>query len=147
MERLLSPARWERLRPLLTMRPVYSYNFNTMRPELLAALLGLDEAGVQRMLEERERGPLWRLTRIAMLSGVHLNVDELELALFPSSFMRVAVWHESEGSRLLSGIVLTPFGESAPWRKDYRYSEFIAAASGAGTPREPLLPTPTPLLQ
>ena len=147
VEKLLGPLRWERLRPLLTMRPVYSYNFNTMRPELLAALLNLDAGGVQRILEERERGPLWRLNRIAMLSGVHLNIDELELALFPSSFMRIAVWHESEGSRLLSGIVLTPFGESAPWRKDYRYSEFIGAPSGAGTPREPVLSPPTPLLQ
>ena len=147
VESLLRPAQWERLRPLLTMRPVYSYNFNTMRPELLAALLGLDEAGVQVMLEERERGSLWRLSRIAMLSGVHLNIDELEVVLLPSRFMRLAVWHESEGSRLLSGIVLTPFGESAPWRKDYRYSELITAPTGAGTPREPLLPPPTPLLQ
>ena len=147
VESLVSPAQWERLRPLLTTHPVYSYNFNTMRPELMAALLDLDEPGVQRMLEERERGSLWRLTRIAMLSGVHLNIDELEVVLFPSRFMRIAVWHESEGSRLLSGVVLTPFGESAPWRKDYRYSEFIAAPSGAGTPREPFLPVPTPLLQ
>ena len=147
VESLLRPVQWERLRPLLTMRPVYSYNFNTMRPELLAALLGLDEAGVQRILEERERGSLWRLSRIAMLSGVHLNIDELEVALLPSRFMRLAVWHERGGSRLLSGIVLTPFGESAPWRKDYRYSESIGAPSGAGTLREPLLPPPTPLLQ
>ena len=147
VKRLLSPARWERLRPLLTMRPVYSYNFNTMRPELMAALLDLDEAGVQRMLEEREKGSLWRLSQIAMLSGRHLKVDELELALLPSRFMRIAVWHESEGSRHLSGIFLTPFGESAPWRKDYRYSELIAAPRSAGTPREPLLPPPTPLLQ
>ena len=147
VEKLIGPARWERLRPLLTMRPVYSYNFNTMRPELLAALLDLDEAGMQRILEEREKGSLWRLSRIAMLSGRHLDIDELEVVLLPSRFMRVAVWHESEGSRLLSGIVLTPFGESAPWRKDYRYSEFITASNGAGTSREPLLPPPTPLLQ
>ena len=147
MDRLLSAAQWERLRPLLTMRPVYSYNFNTMRPELLAALLDLDEAGVQGILEERERDSLWRLSRIAMLSGVHLNIDELEVVLLPTSSMRIAVWHESEGSRLLSGIVLTPFGGAAPWRKDYRYAEPIAARGAAGTPREPLLPPPTPLLQ
>ena len=41
--------------PLLTMRPVYSYNFNTMRPEVLALLLGLDERGMRRLLEEREK--------------------------------------------------------------------------------------------
>ncbi len=147
VNRLLDPAQWERLRPLLTTRSVYSYNFNTMRPELLAALLGLDDAGVLRILEERERGSLWRLSRIAMLSGVHLNIDELEVVLLPSSFMRIAVWHEDEDSRQLSGISMTPFGDSAPWRKDYRYSEFITATSGVGTSLEPLLPPPTPLLE
>ena len=147
VDRLISTAQWERLRPLLTMRPVYSYNFNTMRPELLAALLDLDEQGVRRILEERERGPLWRLNRIAMLSGKHLNIDELEVILLPSRFMRISVWHESEGSRLLSGVILTPFGDSVPWRKDYRYLEATGTPSGAGTSSEPLLPAPTALLQ
>ena len=29
---LLTPAQWRRLRPLLTVRPVFGYNFNMMRP-------------------------------------------------------------------------------------------------------------------
>ena len=146
VDELITPGQWRHLRPLLTMRPVYSYNFNTMRPEILAILLGLDGQGVQRVLEERDRGPLWRLTRLALLSGRHLDIDDTSLNLLPSRFMRIAVWHESEGSRVLSGVTLTPFGDSAPWRKDYRYSELIATTSGAGTPREPPLAASTALL-
>ena len=146
VERLIGSAEWERLLPVLTMRPVYSYNFNTMRPELLAALLDLDEPGVRGVIEEREKGPLLRLSQIAMLSGRHLNVDEMELRLLPTNFMRIAVWHESEGSRVLSGVFLTPFGDSVPWRMDYRYREFIAPPGVGGTPGGPVLEAPTALL-
>ena len=147
VEELIAPAQWRWLWPLLTMRPIYSYNFNTMRPEILALLLGLDERGVREVKEERERGPLYSLTRIARLSGRHLDIDEMEVRLLPTRYMRIALWHESEGSRVQSGIFLTPFGDSAPWRKDYRYSEFISPPSGSGTPREPPLAAPAPLLQ
>ena len=53
VEALLPPHRWRRLWPLLTVRPVFSYNFDTMRPEILAALFDLDERNVQDVLEER----------------------------------------------------------------------------------------------
>ena len=125
VEELIAPAQWRRLRPLLTMRPVYSYNFNTMRPEILAVLLGLDERGMQAVLEEREKGPVYRISRFEMLSGRHLDIDEMELRTLPTRFMRIAVWHESEGTRVLSGIALAPYGDTAPWRKDYRYRETI----------------------
>ena len=49
---MLTPAQGDRLWPVLTMRPVFSYNFNTMRPEILAAVLNLDEQGVRGMLAE-----------------------------------------------------------------------------------------------
>ena len=147
VDELVTPAQWRRLRPLLTVRSVYSYNFNTMRPELLALLLGLDEAGVREVLEERQKGPLWRLERIAMLSGRHLDIDEMDVRALPSRFMRISVWHESEGSRTLAGIALTPFSESAPWRKDYRYTEHLLPHGAGGPLRELPLVVPTALLQ
>ena len=144
---VITAAQWRWLRPLLTAHPVYSYNFNTMRPEILAVALGLDENGVRRVLEERERGPLSRLTRIAMLSGRHLDIDELDVRLLPTKAMQIAVWHERERVRALTGITLTPLGDVAPWRTNYRYTEPIATPGGSRTPREDPLVVSAPLLQ
>lgn len=151
VDALITPAQWRRLRPLLTMQPALGYNFNTMSPEILAAVLGLDERAVQGVLEEREKESLSRLTRIAMLSGKHLDIDELEMRVFPSRFMRVSIWPEGGASRTLVGVALSPFGDTAPWRKDYRYSEPITTADTTAddsrTPREPPLEVATALFQ
>ena len=147
VDELLSPAEWRRLWPLLTVRPVFGYNFNTMRPEVLAAVPGLDEQGARNVLEERAKRRIARLTQIAMLSGGHLVIEEMELRTLPSRFPRIAIWHEGSGSRILTGLALTPLGESAPWRKDYRYSESMSAGHDPGTSREAPLVAATALLQ
>ena len=144
---IVAPAQWRRLRPLLTVRPVFGYNFNTMRPEILAAVLGLDEQGIRRVLDERQERRISRLTQIAMLSGKHLDIDEMEVRTLPSRFLRLTTWHEGGGSRILTGIALTPLGGSAPWRKDYRYSEPISASHDSRTYRETPLAVATALLQ
>ena len=144
---LLTPAQWRRLWPALTMRPALGYNFNTMRPEILAAVLDLDEQGVRAVLEEREKRSISRPTTVALLSGRHLDIDEMEIRTLPSRFLRLSVWHEGDGSRTLTGIALTPLGESAPWRKDYRYLEPIRASQDSGTPRETPPAVATALLQ
>ena len=133
---LLTPAQWGRLWPVLTMRPVFGYNFNMMRPEVLSAVLDLDEDGIRGVLEEREKRSIVRLTTVALLSGRHLDIDEMEIRTLPSRFLRVSVWHEDDGSRILAGIHLTPLGETVPWRKDYRYLEPIRARHDSGDPRE-----------
>ena len=147
VRQLIGSERWSKLRPLLTMRPVSSYNFNTMHPQVLAALLGVDTHGLRGVLEEREKGPLSRLTQLAMLTGKHLEIDEMDMAVLPSNFLRLAVWHETVGPRIVVGIELTPLGESAPWRKDYRYSEPATARNGSRISSEPILEAATPLLR
>ena len=144
---LLTPAQWDRLWPVLTMRPIFGYNFNTMRPEILAAVLDLDEQGIRGVLEERERRSISRMTTVALLSGRHLDIDEMEIRTLPSQFVRISIWHESDGSRILTGIHLTPLGATAPWRKDYRYLEPIRASHDSGTPRETPPAIATALLQ
>ena len=144
---MLSPAQWRRLRPLLSMRPVFGYNFNTMPPEVLAAVIGLDGQGIRGVVEEREKRPITRLTTIALLSGRHLDIDEMEIRVLPSRFARIAVWREDTGSRSVTGIALTPLGDRMPWRKDYRYSEHVPAGQDSGAPRGSLLEAPTALLQ
>ena len=126
---------------------MYSYNFNTMRPEVLALVLGLDERGVRRLVEEREKAPILRLSQVALLSGRHLDIDETDLLTLPSNFLRISVWREGDGSRILAGIALTPLGESAPWRMDYRYRVPVSLPTGSSTPRESPLQAETDLLR
>ena len=147
MESLIPPESRSQLWPMLTMRPVSNYNFNTMHPEILAALLELDEYGVRGVLEEREKGPLTRQTQLAMLSGKHLDIDEMEVAVLPSNFLKLAVWHEAVGPRSVVGIELTPLGETAPWRKDYRYSEPAPQREDSGIASDPTREAATPLLR
>ena len=146
-DEMLTPTQWHRLRPLLTVRPVFGYNFNTMRPEVLAAVLGLEEQDVQSLLAEREKRSIYRLTTISLLSGRHPDIDEMEIRTLPSRFLRLSLWREGAGSRTIAGIALTPLGESAPWRKDYRYSEPISAQHDSRTPREPPLTVAKALFQ
>ena len=147
LEDLVAPAQWSRLSPLLTMRPVSSYNFNTMHPEVLAALLNLDARGLRGLLDERQKGPLSRLTQVAMLSGKHLDIDAMDVAVVPSNFLRLVVWHDTLGPRIVVGIELTPLGKSAPWRRDYRYSEPAAARNDSRKPGDRPLEAATPLLR
>ena len=147
IDAVVAPGEWREIWPLLTMRPVYSYNFNTMRPEVLAMLLGLDERGLRRLLEEREKAPILRLGQVALLTGRHLDIDEMDLLTLPSRFVRLSTWREGDGSRILTGIALTPLGESAPWQMDYRYREPVSPPTGSSTPREPPLQAETDLLR
>ena len=147
IEDLMAPAQWSQLASLLTMRPVSSYNFNTMHPEVLAALLDLDARRLRGALEEREKGPLSRLTQVAMLSGKHLDIDEMDVSVVPSNFLRLAVWHDSMGPRVVVGIALTPLGKSAPWRRDYRYSQPATARNDSRTTGDRPLEAATPLLR
>ena len=144
---LLTAGQWGRLWPALTMRPVFGYNFNTMRPEILAAVLDLDEQGIRGVLAEREKRSISRLTTVALLSGRHLDIDEMELRILPSRFVRIAIWREGDGVRIVAGIHLTPLGERVPWRKDYRYLEPIRSGHDSGTPREAPRAVATALLQ
>ena len=147
VDELITADQWRRLQPLLTLPSAFGYNFNTMKPAALAALFGLDERAIRGVLEERGKRPISRLNQIAMLSGRHLEIDAIDLRALPSRFLRISVWHEGRGSRSLAGVALTPFGDAAPWRKDYRYAESIAAHDGLRTPRGSPLEVATALFQ
>ena len=147
VEALLPPARWRRLWPLLTTRPVFSYNFDTMRPEVLAALFDLDEAGLRVVLEERERRSLSRPSLVAMLTGKHLEIGQEDVRVLPSRFLRISLWREGGAMRFVSGVELTPVSKSAPWRRDYRYTEAIDPPDDSSIPRETPVQAATPLLR
>lgn len=146
VDALLSDEQWRRLRPLLTARPALGYNANTMRPELLAGLLGLDEAALAPLLEARAEGPVRGRTQIAMLTGKHIDIASSEMLGMPSRFLRIATWDASRGPRHIVGIELTPFDKDVPWRKNYRYVEPFSDDDWTNAGERPRMAA-TPLLQ
>ena len=120
---LITPEQWQTLLPLLSMRQATGYNFNVMPPAVLSAVVGLPEDAVMPVVEARRERPIRSLNTLAMLTGVHLDLDEMSVVGAPSAYMRVSTWNPTAGALHHAGIELTPFGERTPWRKDYAYSE------------------------
>ena len=141
---LIAPDQWRRLMPMLTMRQTGGYNFNTMRPDVLAAALELDQQAVANILAERAERSLVRLNRVYMLTGTHVDIEGTEVERTPSRYLRISIWHNASGLRSVAGMELTPFSDDAPWRIDYRYTEQMAPApTGAeptGAHRDPTEP-------
>ncbi len=140
---IIAPDQWRRLLPMLTIRQTYGYNFNTMRPEVLAAVLDLEQDAVNSIVNARAERSVARLNLIHMLTGTHVDIDPAALEWLPSSLVRISIWHNAGGLRSFAGMALTPFGD-APWRIDYRYTEpaIDNESSDAG-----VLQAATPLLQ
>ena len=139
VDSLIAPDQWRRLMPMLTPRQTAGYNINTMRPDVLAATLKLDQAGVGNILTARAERSIASLNQVAMLTGTHVDIESTDLQAWPSRFLRVSIWHNASGLRFVAGMALTPFG-NAPWRVDYRYTEPMAPMlplDSAHTPVEP----------
>ena len=121
---ILSPAQWRQIRGLLTTRPQAGYNFNTMPPEVMSAILGLRLDRTNELLEARKGKPIGRLSQIRTLTGRFPgNIEPEEMIIMPGRAFRISLWHSDSPSRQIIGIRLSPFGEFRPWRKDYQYSQ------------------------
>ena len=114
------------------------YNFNTMSPAAVAALVGGEEPALP-LLEAREERPIRSLEQVADLTGRTLRLEPDLMLGLPSPVARVAVWSAGSSRRSILGLRLTPGSFIAPWRKEYRYSEPID-----GETAEPLV-AETPL--
>ena len=135
---LISPAQWRNLSPLLSVRGAGTYNFNTMQPRVLAALLGLDQDGVREVLEARKERSITRPSQIAMLTGKYPRIDEESIVMLPSHYVRMAVWPADGARQSVAGFSLTP-GGVVPWRTEYRYSELVLE-HGPEAPRKAATP-------
>ena len=140
LDAALDDATWRRLRPLLTTRITIGYNFNTMRAELMAALLGGDAATLATLRERRSEVRIASLEDIARLTGRRPRVAAGEITPLPSPSLRIATWQSASGQRAVRGIMLTPTAQ-APWRTEYFYSEPVDDHSPAVRQLQ------TPLLQ
>ena len=135
---LISPAQWRRLSPLLSVRGAGVYNFNTMQPEVLGALLDLEQDGVKKLLAARVEGSISRPSQIARLTGRYPRLDEESIVMFPSPYVRIAIWPAGGARQSVAGFSLTP-GGVAPWRTEYRYSELVLN-DGAEIPQKAATP-------
>jgi len=130
LEGAISEAQWRRMRPLLTPRVAGRYNFNTMRPEVLASLLGLEESALAELLAAREERPIASLDQVAALTGRRPDVDPDFVNVRPSIALRISLWSAGAGMRETVGLTLTPQSDTAPWRKEYWYSEGVDGLAG-----------------
>lgn len=143
-EGLLDRAQRWRLRAMTTPRLVSGLNFNTMPPEVAAAVLETDMDDLDAFLAAREEAPLTDLDRILELTGRAADIPSDRVVPAPSIALRLSTWWRHGGPQTVVGITLSPAARyqppvSAPWRKEYRYSE-------PGRPTTPLRQAPTPLL-
>ena len=125
LDSVIDPVQWRRMRPLLTARVAGRYNFNTMRPEVMAALLGVEESALAELLAEREKRPIADVDQVAALTGRRPNVDPDFVNVRPSIALRISLWSQGAGMRETIGLTLTPASETAPWRKEYWYPEGV----------------------
>ena len=131
---------WRQLLPVLTPRLPLGYNFNTMRPEALAALLGLEQAAVAPLVAARNERSIASLADVAALTGAWPDMDPALVSAVPSNSLRLGFWRRGAGRRAVVGITLTPGGVDAPWRKEYRYFEPMAWGTAVlAAPATPLL--------
>lgn len=128
-EAAVSAGQWRKLRSLLTPGVQIGYNFNTMSPGAVAALVGGEDAA-RLLLEEREERVIRTLDEVADLTGRILRLDPDEMLAFPSPMTRVAVWSPGSNRRSILGLRLTAGSVTAPWRKEYRYTEPIDGQTG-----------------
>ncbi len=119
----ISESHWRRIRPLLTARVAGRYNFNTMRPEVMASLLDVEEGALARLLAEREERPITSLDQVAALTGQRPDIDPDFVNVRPSIALRISLWSQGAREREIIGLTLTPQSDTAPWRKEYWYME------------------------
>lgn len=129
MDEVLPPERWRVLRRLLTSRGTTGYNFNTMHPEVLRALLNVDAAAANAVLEAREAAPIVWLSDVAALTGAYPPIDAELVVPGPTPYLRISIWPQGAGMRSVTGVTLTPGAIERPWRKEYRYSDFVEDAA------------------
>ena len=120
---LFTRLQWEAIRPYLSMRQSTGYNFNIMPRAVLMGIFGNQESVVDAIVALREERGLRSVREVEAVVGNQFNLDNEDLAQFPSKAIRMSLWQKNSSMRTLSGVEFTPFEKLSPWRTDYHYSE------------------------
>lgn len=135
MDLMLTASQQRALLPLLTSRPQAGYNFNTMPLEVAGAVLEVDREAAKAIVDQRLQAPIWRSLQLREFTGSAVDIPEDQILRLPSSFVRLMLWRPGQGGRWLVGVEMTPYGETAPWRRDYQYWEPYAGQNPEAPPR------------
>ncbi|WP_156013249.1 general secretion pathway protein GspK [Thioalkalivibrio sp. HK1] len=136
---VLTPDQWQRLLPMLSMHQLMGYNFNTMRLDVIAAWLNVDEESLQALEEARSWQSINDPQQIASLTGETPDIDKMEYLRFPQRYLRIAIWSKGDRTQRFFGIRLRPLGDKVPWNTVYRYPQPLVPDEAYETPR--LVPT------
>ena len=134
---LVTKAQWQALLPLLSARQAVGYNVNVMPPEVISALLEIDFAETQKLIEFRQEKRISSTRQIEEAIGELVELDDDSLLNTPSRFIRISLWNEGSGQRHITGVEFTPFVKLSPWRIDYQYTETINKRGNAGGAERP----------
>ncbi len=132
---VLTPEQWQELLPMLSMHQLMGYNFNTMRLDVIAAWLKVDEESLKALEEARSWQSINDPQQIASLTGETPDIDKMEYLRFPQRYLRIAIWAEGDRTQRFFGIRLRPLGNSSPWNTIYRYPQPLVPDEAYGAPR------------
>ncbi len=120
---LFTRQQWEAIRPYLSMRQSTGYNFNIIPRVVLMGIFANKETVVDTIMALRKERALRSVREVEAVVGEQFNLDNEDIAQFPSAAVRISLWQKNSSMRTLSGVEFTPFEELSPWRTDYHYSE------------------------
>ena len=95
-------------------------NFNTAPLSVLKAIPGTDEEMVSKIVMERNARPFVNLYDMETRIGKKLFIDPMDTGFFPSSNLRITLWHEDTNRYREIHLKLTTMPESRlPWEIDH----------------------------
>jgi general secretion pathway protein K len=97
-------------------------NFNLAPLKVLQTIPGIDHLTALRMIESRKKRPFREARDIYRFVRTARTLNPLEMAFWPSPFMRLRIWPENGKRMKVIHVRLTPMAaDSAPWEIDHQF--------------------------
>ncbi len=95
-------------------------NFNTAPALVLQASYNFSAKSSQHIVDTRKNTPILSIRQLNQMTGTLLNIDPEDLMIFPSSNLRLTIWHK-DSKRMRQVHINLPIGlnDKKPWEIDY----------------------------
>lgn len=137
---------WEkdRLVRLTTTSTSVGLNPNTAPWEVLATLPGVTAEVAKTIIAQRQVQPFTSGEQIAELSGIPVQMFDLQLSVLPSRSVRITQTAPGLPWAIQYNVTLTPNANEGPWRIDYHYQTGLTTQDES-LAKIPELPEVSPL--